>query len=112
MANHSTGTGQETTDEDAAVLQFPKGIIIELCVNLLLFQSLLSTNIVILNPQMWETAWFRLSLVIILVSSVVYFLIWNIYRSAVPVFRLFCSTRTNFYRLWWMPEQHVFGLFR
>ena len=31
MANHSTGTGQETTDEDAAVLQFPKGITIELC---------------------------------------------------------------------------------
>ena len=52
MANHSTGTGQETTDEDAAVLQFPKGIIIELCVNLLLFQSLLSIHIVLLNPQM------------------------------------------------------------
>ena len=32
MAAHSTGTGQETTDEDAAVLQFPKGIFKIKCV--------------------------------------------------------------------------------
>jgi hypothetical protein len=70
MANHSTGTGQETTDEDAAVLQFPKGIFIKLLFVVIVVA--ISTFPVPTNVFR-QTAWFRLSCYS--VPSVAYLLI-------------------------------------